>query len=60
MGDEFEMGDTRPIEERRGPVEFDSVADGDEREVSMEGGAVGRWLNASGDANGVLPDDVFP
>lgn len=50
IGDEFEMGDTKPIEDRRGPVEVDTVADGDEREVSIDGGAVGRCRGMNADA----------
>jgi hypothetical protein len=41
MGEEFETGDTRPMECRRGPVEVDTVADGEDKDVSIDGGAVG-------------------
>lgn len=60
IGEELEMGETRPIEARRGPVEVDTVIDGDESDVSIEGGAVGRWLGTSGDASGVPLDGILP
>jgi hypothetical protein len=58
MGEEFDMGDTRAIDGRRGPVELDIVADGDDIDVSMDGGAVGRCEATNGDASGIPYGDI--
>ena len=58
MGEELEIGDTSAMDGRRGPVELDIVADGDDKDVSMDGGAVGRCEGLNGEASGMPNGDM--
>jgi hypothetical protein len=55
MGDDVEMGDTRPTDWRLGPVEL--VAAGDESDVSIGGGDAG-CCGLKGDGSGIANGDM--
>ena len=56
IGDVAEMGDAKPTDWRRGPV--DEVAAGEESDVSMGGGDAGCWLIVKGEGNGMPKGDI--